>query len=69
MKLIEANQFYLAVSMSDLVHWHGGSDDDFEANREIQSIVDCLGLDADIKHLYKKISTKPMSVKAMSMHS
>ncbi|WP_175543848.1 hypothetical protein [Atopomonas hussainii] len=40
--------------MSDLVRWHGDNDEDFEANREIQSVVDCLGLDADIKHLYKK---------------
>lgn len=40
--------------MSDLVRWHGDSDDDFEVNREIQFVVDCLGLDADIKHLYKK---------------
>lgn len=56
MKLIETHQFYLAVSMNDLVHWHGDGDDDFEANREIQSVVDCLGLDADIRHLYNKYS-------------
>ena len=54
MKLIETHQYYLAVSMSDLVHWHGDGDDDFEASREIQSVVDCLGLDVDTKHLYKK---------------
>jgi hypothetical protein len=54
MKLIETHQFYLAVSMSDLVRWHGEGDDDFEANREIQSVTELLGLDVDITHLYKK---------------
>lgn len=36
------------------MYWHGECDDDFEANREIQSAIELLGLDADIKHLYKK---------------
>ncbi|WP_415753804.1 hypothetical protein [Pseudomonas leptonychotis] len=54
MKIIETHQFYLAVSMSDLVHWRGDCDDDFETNREIKSAIELLGLDADIKHLYKK---------------
>lgn len=40
--------------MSDLVNWHGDGDDDFEANREIQSAIELLGLYADIKHLYKE---------------
>ncbi|MDX5993491.1 hypothetical protein [Ectopseudomonas alcaliphila] len=54
MKIIETHQFYIVVSMSDLVNWHGDGDDDFEANREIQSAIELLGLDADIKHLYKE---------------
>jgi len=54
MKIIETHQFHLAVSMSDLVHWHGSGDDDFEANREIQSAIELLGLDADINQLYEK---------------
>lgn len=54
MKLIETRQFYLAISMSDLVQWHGEDDDDFEAKREIQSVIELLGLEVNIKQLYRK---------------
>ncbi len=54
MKIIETHQFHLTVSMSDLVRWRGNGDDDFEANTEIQSAIELLGLDADINQLYKK---------------
>ncbi|EKE75247.1 hypothetical protein B3C1_08221 [Gallaecimonas xiamenensis 3-C-1] len=58
MKIIEAHQFYLAVSMSDLVNWHGNRDDDFEANKEIQSAVELLGLEVDVKLLHNEYFNK-----------
>ncbi|WP_122428015.1 hypothetical protein [Pseudomonas viridiflava] len=54
MKVIESHQFYLAISMVDLVSWQGDGDDDLEVRKEIQAVIDLMGLDVDIRHMHEK---------------
>ncbi|WP_122411762.1 hypothetical protein [Pseudomonas viridiflava] len=54
MKVIESHQFYLAISMADLVSWQGDGDDDLEVRKEIQAVIDLMGLDVDIRHMHEK---------------
>lgn len=54
MKAIESLQFYLAISMVDLVTWQGDGDDDLEVRKEIQAVIDLMGLDVDIRHMHEK---------------
>lgn len=54
MKVIESHQFYLAISMVDLVSWQGDGDDDLEVRKEIQAVIDLMGLDVDIRHMHVK---------------
>ena len=54
MKAIESLQFYLAISMVDLVTWQGDGDDDLEVRKEIQAVIELMGLDVDIRHMHEK---------------
>lgn len=52
MTLISVQDFYITVSMADLVTWFGEDEESFSGNEFLQISLQSLGLNVDLKMLY-----------------